>query len=269
MLATLATPYTWRLYVSVLELPTQAGVFNLIAELRALSFRGGWEWVVLALTGMAAFTLGRRPKLASFEILLLVSSAVFSFRAQRDLWLVVFAATAILVTGRRSPERLVDQMRPTFWRVVFVGAMTAVIIAVTIHERQLTEARLEERIEENYPAKAAQFVEERGFAGPLYNHYNWGGYLMWRLPQYPVAMDGRTIVHGAERIVRSINTWEGPDGWDSDPELNEARLVIAQTRTPLTSHLRLDSRFEVVYNDRVAVVFVAREGASTPAASKP
>ena len=41
-------------------------------------------------------------------------------------------------------------------------------------------------------------------------------------------------------------------------ELGAARLVVANLNNPLTSLLRLNSRFELVYEDKVAVIFVAR-----------
>ncbi len=43
----------------------------------------------------------------------------------------------------------------------------------------------------------------QGFAGPVYNHLNWGGYLIWRWPHLPVAIDGRTNLHGEELLQRN------------------------------------------------------------------
>src|SRR5262249_10352034 len=85
--ATLLNPSPASLYQAVIELPTQSGAYNLIDELKPLAFRSLWHWAVLGLAGLAAFSLGRRAKLSSFEILLLATSAFFSFRASRDSWL--------------------------------------------------------------------------------------------------------------------------------------------------------------------------------------
>jgi hypothetical protein len=71
-------------------------------------------------------------------------------------------------------------------------------------------------------------------------------------------MDGRTNLYGDERIKRSLETWNGAREWAKDPELAAARLVIADAGAPLSSLLRLDQRFELVYEDQVAVVFIAR-----------
>jgi hypothetical protein len=92
----------------------------------------------------------------------------------------------------------------------------------------------------------------------LYNDFNWGGYLIWALPRLPVALDGRTNLHGDERIFRIERTWAGGKGWEDDPDLAAANVVVADTNAALTSLLRRDGRFEAVYEDAVAVVFVRR-----------
>jgi hypothetical protein len=70
-------------------------------------------------------------------------------------------------------------------------------------------------------------------------------------------MDGRMNVHGDQRIERSVNTWSGLKGWQSDPELIKARLVIGGANHALTNLMRTDPRFQLVYEDAVSTVFVA------------
>jgi hypothetical protein len=106
--------------------------------------------------------------------------------------------------------------------------------------------------------EAVNFIKNHAYSGPLYNHFNWGGFLIWHLPQLPVSLDGRTNVHGDERIERSLNTWGGHKSWEDDPELANAKLVIAALDMPLSSLLKLDTRFELVYEDAIATVYVAK-----------
>jgi hypothetical protein len=132
------------------------------------------------------------------------------------------------------------------------------VLAVTIRVKHITNLELEKVVAGDYPVEAARFVAARNFPGPLYNHFDWGGYLIWRLPQLPVSIDGRGNVHDSARIRHSAEVWNGKHNWASDPELAAARLVIAEKDFPLTQLLRLDSRFEIAYEDEVGVVFVAR-----------
>jgi hypothetical protein len=118
---------------------------------------------------------------------------------------------------------------------------------------------LAKKLDEQYPVQAAHFVREQGLSGPLYNSFDWGGYLIWALPEHPVAMDGRTNLHTDARISRHVNTWNGREGWADDDELNAAGVVIAERVLPLTSLLRTRPDFRVAYEDKVAVVFVRAE----------
>lgn len=79
--------------------------------------------------------------------------------------------------------------------------------------------------------------------------------MLWRLPHLPVALDGRTNVHGEDRIARFSDVWKGKPGWDADPDLARANLVITPRDAAIASLLRFDPRFLVAYEDIQAVVF--------------
>jgi hypothetical protein len=256
--ATLLNFYHVRLYAVVAEYATQPVAFNLISEHRAMEFRGPADWVVLAFAGWAVFTLGQRRRLSVFEPLLLASSVYFCFHTQRDLWFVVLVALAILLTEGCLPGLPMDRIAVTPLRSLAICCGVVFVLVAIGWARDLSPRRLAQAIEAKFPAKAASFVETRGLTGALYNDLDWGGYLIWRLPKLPVAMDGRTNLHGDKRLLRSYKTRAGERGWESDPELENSRLVISNSRSPLSSLLRRDPRFELVYEDTVALVFVAR-----------
>ena len=254
--ATLINPYHIGLYGVIVEYATQPIAFKLVSEHRAMEFRGPVDWVVLALAGWSAFALGRRRLLSAFEVLLLGSSAYFAFHTQRDVWFLVLAALAILTTESRFPGLLTERFTLTRSRLAAVAGGVFVLCAVVGWARDLSPKHLAAVVEENFPAKAAAFVEENRLAGSLFNHFDWGGYLIWRLPQIPVTIDGRTNLHTDPRILRSCKTWAGERGWDSDPDLKTAGIVIAEAKSPLASLLRLDGGFKLVHEDAVATVFI-------------
>jgi hypothetical protein len=137
-----------------------------------------------------------------------------------------------------------------------VTLVVAIGVMCILGYRGFSEAKIHENTAKIYPIEAAAFVEQQGYTGPLYNHFDWGGYLIWRLPHLKVAMDGRANIHGDDRIKRSIATWTGGSHWGEDLELNGAGVVIAQKDMALASLLRLDPRFQKTYQDETAVVFM-------------
>ena len=256
VLATLASPYGVAVYRPVLEYGAQRFIYQMVSELTAPDFRQAAHWVFLALAIGAAFTLGRQRHVEIFPVLLLVSGGYFSFNTGRDVWFLVVGSLAIIVSvwgDRRLP-------RPHLpWRSGIAAVLGTVgAIAAIASGRHLTPSTLEAAVAKKYPVAAVSAVKERGYPGPLYNTFDWGGFLIWQLPEHRVSMDGRTNVHGDERLRRSIRTWTGHVGWDSDEELRSARLVIGPVDAALTQLLRRDRRYELVYNDDVAMVFTRR-----------
>jgi hypothetical protein len=256
LFATLITPYHFRLYTPILEYIGQTGAFQVVLELLPLSFRDLTDWLVIGLTIVAAFVLGWQRAWLPFPTLLLLMGTFLAFRARRDVWVLVLAAAFIIGEFGRFASS-----EPSFGftklRTICVIITLTVAIYVIGLRRQISEQQLESVVERLYPVAAVKFINERNYSGPLYNHFNWGGYLIWTLPRLLVSVDGRTNLHGDERIKRSFNTWSGLRGWESDPELMKARLVIGDVNDALTNVMRTDSRFKLVYEDAIAAVFIA------------
>ncbi len=257
IVATLVTPYHVRVYSTLIEYIQQTGLVDVITELQPLPFRDPYSWIVLFAALGAAFSLGWQRNVRSFPLLSLVAGAFLSFRARRDLWFIVIVAVPA-IANLLSTSCPTHRFPLTKLRVALVAGAVIIAVIVIGWKRNITEAHLESVVAEQYPVAAAAVVEDRGYQGPLYNSFGWGGYLIWRLRAMPVSIDNRGNVHGDERVRRSAETSSGLNNWDSDPELLSARLVIASVRTALASLLRVDSRFELVYEDKVAAVFVAR-----------
>jgi hypothetical protein len=257
--ATLVNPYHVRLYQVVWEYATQATAMRLVSELAPPDFAVWWNWFLVALLVWAAAECVRR-RLPLFDTALLVVGAAFSLRMQRDIWFGSLCAATVLMrlpTAPRAPED----------RAQLPGLLAATVLALllarVVWEVGPGAAKSSADVNRTqYPAGAVEYVKEHRLTGPLYNHFNWGGYLIWALPDDPVGMDGRTNLYGEERLARAFRTWTGGDGWDTDPDLVTAGVVIAPKKlgkeeVALTRLLR-DSpdRWRVAYEDETAVVFL-------------
>jgi len=264
LLATLATPYHIRIYGVLRDVSAQTGVYYFNLEMQAMQFREVWHWVTLGLVLAAAFMAGRRPP-SRFLAVISAMGVFVSFRSGRDVWFVVVCAAVVLATAGRAPAVASAVASPvragTRWRAVAVAT-----IAFAMLLARQSGAVLDARVRREFPVDAATAVVAGRYHGPLYNHFNWGGYLIWRLPDMPVSMDGRSHVHGDARIVQSMRTWAGVGDWRADPELTAAGVVIAAVDSPLASLLGRDEDFREVYGDSVARVFVP---ARAPAARRP
>ena len=222
--ATLITPYHFRLYAPILEYIGQTGAFQIVMELLPLSFRTLGDWLVIGLTIAAAFVLGWQRAWLPFPTLLLLMGTFLAFRAGRDVWVLVLVALFVISEFGRFVQSEPPFRFTKLRAISLILALTLAIYLIGLR-RQISEQQLESVVEQRFPVAAVKFIKEKNYSGPLYNHFNWGGYLIWTVPRLLVSMDGRTNLHGDQRIEQSVNTWSGLKGWESDPELIKARLV--------------------------------------------
>jgi hypothetical protein len=256
--ATLLNPYGYHIYDVVRDYATQTQAYRIILEFGPLEFREAWEWLVLALFGLAAFALGRRARVSTFDVLLLAGTAFLAFHHRRDVWFLVLASAGILAMSLGKGAECAVEVPLTWRRRALLFGSAAIITCGVAIQQGLTNQRLHQGVAASYPVEAVQAIEARGDKGPIFNHFNWGGYLIWRLPRLPVSLDGRTNLHGDEKILRCSNTWAGGTGWENDPDLLAANVVIAEKNMVLTNLLQKDPRFQLIHEDAVALVFVRR-----------
>jgi hypothetical protein len=254
--ATLATPYHYVLYQQIFEYMigfTES--FQRITELLPMFFRSPDNWIVLFLTLTAVFILGWQRTWLPYPSSLLLISIFVAFRARRDVWfLSIISAWIISECLRSKPQPNYFQLSVKQISISVVGIILAIYsIGIYYH---VNEKTLQSGVATKYPVDAVKYVESRRLPGPLFNDYDWGGFLIWSLPHLPVTIDGRLNIYGDEGLDRSIKTWEGRPSWDSDPDLLKANLIIAEKNRALTSLLRLHPDYKVAYEDDISVVFV-------------
>lgn len=82
----------------------------------------------------------------------------------------------------------------------------------------------------------------------MFNSYNWGGYLIWALPDYKVSQDGR-----AELYVDLIEGMRTGRGYEIFRRAG-VRFVLTETDGPLARALVSDPAWRTSYKDETATV---------------
>lgn len=254
-LATLVGPYSWRLYAVIFGYVRSSAPYAIITELQALTFRAPEHYVLLLIVAGSFFALGWRRSRDPFLLSLLIACTVVGFRMTRDSWFCCLPALAIIGDRRLNvaEESPVPVPRKLFFAAA-IGLATAIMFVVIAWDTKTNNESLARVVASEYPAQACDFLRSYAPRSPLYNDMNWGGFLVWALPDTPVAIDNRTDLYGDQRLSRFYLVQRGMMDWRNDPDLSAARVVLLSRNSQLAALLVSDSRFHLIYEDSLAVI---------------
>jgi hypothetical protein len=150
----------------------------------------------------------------AFDILLYAAAAVlaWSWRRVRPAHWILFAAFASAALMAARNQMLIGLFAPVLIAAYFpwkrrlpvqarFGATVAILASLAwgIARGDLFQLRAAEW---RYPAGAATFLRDHRISVPLFNTYEYGGYLIWR--GVPVFVDGRALSESVYRDYRTI-----------------------------------------------------------------
>ena len=199
-------------------------------------------------------------RLPAWETLLFAAGLFFSLRMRRDIWFGAVVSAMVLVPRKVHGvgEWSFPRWTPTLCALLGLALTRTVFSlpqATDNPEFRKTEAEV-------FPGETVAWLKENHLPGPMFNDFDWGGYLVWALREYPVGIDGRTNLFGEVRLRASFRTWTGAEGWENNAELKRSGFVLAPAGTlekpcGLTARLlEHPERWHVVHRDPVAIVFV-------------
>lgn len=256
-LGTLITPYTYHTYQVAWQYAHSIAVYDYILEMHAMNFHWPEHYVRLLLVMAACFALGQRHSRNWFAIALLVISALVGFHQQRDTWFMVLISIASIGDAYFSEEQIGQKASPNLaWEKLTIASLVVVLLIVSV-VRYIPSSResLLLKVGEVFPVRACDAILRNHLPPPLFNPLNWGGFLTWYLPDYPVAIDGRTDLYGDEITIRQYKVWDGELPPGKEPTLVHARTLLLGSRTGLAEALRETPGYRLVYDDGMAAVF--------------
>ncbi len=265
LLATLLNPYTLSLYRVILDYSKAQQTYSLILELQSPAFRSVSDFVGLFLVAAAFYVIGWRKQFDPFQIALLVIASVVGYRTLRDGWFVVLPAAACIADLLRA--KAAEHKTETAPQGALVALVSVLLLAVIAGSVDFDRRDFDRQITSEFPVKAANFLRRNPLPGPLYNVYNWGGFLIWYLPQYPVAVDGRNDLYGAAMVQQFTDTQNGTPGFEQDPFLAQSNLLLLQRGTRFNALVESNPQFEKIYEDKLATIYQRKQPAEGAAPS--
>lgn len=115
-------------------------------------------------------------------------------------------------------------------------------------------ASMPQRMDAKTPARAVQWIKDNQPRGRIFNSYNWGGYLTWELRDYPVFIDGRADLYGAQIISEWNEIVNGTDKGLALLDAHKINLVFLEPNYPLLEKLSQHG-WEKSYGDSKIVIY--------------
>jgi len=265
VLASFVNPYTFRIWSVFKSLYSSVG-FEHFTEMTSMSFRRPQQFALMLLVMIAFLSLGRRRRLELFELLALLAGTLIAFRIERDGWMVVLPAIAVLSEGFRllPGENAYTRGEKLGWDLPLTAALTVIAVGVAAVFVPRPNV-LMSRVGEYFPVKACDYIAANHLPQPIFNTYSWGSFLTWYMPQYPVAVDSRVELYGDETLSNYFDIVGGKELLESQPMVARARVLLLEKDSAISKALvnlpGLKAQYSLVYEDDISGVFVPRGNA--------
>jgi hypothetical protein len=259
-------PYTWRMWLYPFQTVNIGVLRDFIAEWQSPNFHQPIVQPFLLMLLLLLAAIARTSHKVDWTDLALVGAwTALSLLAVRNIPLFALVCTPIFVRyanvaleeqfgpislGRM--QRLPQRLYLANWlllSLVVVGSITQ--ISLTLSPIALLKAE-----QAAFPYHAVRFIQETRPPGPIFNSYNFGGYLIFKLwPEYLVFVDGRTDLYDDEFLRTYLGTNMALPGWQTRLEKYDVQLVLIERSSPLDPALTQDPTWSKLFEDEQAVIF--------------
>jgi hypothetical protein len=250
-------PNALRMFSYPIETLRSAAMQNYIAEWASPNFHHAeyWPFLLVVLVTFATLSWSRfqvRPR----DLLLLLVSLYVGLASIRMLPLFVLIAVPFiskrlgdLPTGSSHRLRPAPASGPLLNGVLVLAMVVfaGIHIAQVVHRQPQAETQ-------RFPERASAFLQAHP-PGRIFNHYDWGGYLIWKLyPSTKVFIDGRADLYGEQLLNQFAGTYQFKGAWEQPLKLWNIDTVLIPPDSALATGLRNSPGWTVAYEDSQAVV---------------
>jgi hypothetical protein len=198
--------------------------------------------------------------LAARNIPIFMIAAAPPVAAAIQQWLLALPGLNVAGWLRRGAEKFnrvasetaeTDAM-PRWHLISLLASALVVAIIMAPHPPKKFRSEFDPK---SYPAAALATLKADRTAR-IFTNDEWGDYLIYRLyPQYKVFVDGRSDFYGDDFENKYIDVLNVKYGWAKTLSGFGVDTILLPPNAPLTGALKESSKWRVVYDDGIALVF--------------
>lgn len=235
---------------------------DFIQEWASPNFHGRETWGFLILLLGTITALGVSGKRAEWsDLTLLCGTCFMALYAGRNVSTFALVATPIL--ARHGTAWLADhgwrmtRPRPARRGMLLLNWLLLALVCLGAGLKiaaTLLPAGVEAATRAVLPVEAADFLRRAKPEGVLFNSYNWGGYLMFAAPEYPVFVDGRTDLYDDAFLREWLKAAQG-QGWEATFAKYGITLAVIERDSLLAEALRRTEGWQEIHSDPLTAIF--------------
>ena len=222
-----------------------------------------WGFVLLLALVLATLCWSKR-KLDFTECFLVCGGAAMGLLAARNLALFAIAAAPVAcdhlddILGRRGWVIPFRDLESPVRAVINLCLIILVSIGLASHLRHLLSTEtISAGLKSALPVAAVEHLDSLELQGNMFNSYNWGGYLMFHKPEYPVFIDGRSDLYRSF-LDEYYRIATARDGWQQALDRWRIGFAVIESNSGLAAALTSDQDWETAYQDPLASIFLRR-----------
>ncbi|MFZ0774193.1 MAG: hypothetical protein ACLP56_08355 [Candidatus Sulfotelmatobacter sp.] len=264
-------PNGLRLFSYPIETLRSAAMQNYIAEWASPNFHRAEYWpFLLILLGTFAMLSWSHMPVRPRDLILLLAGLYAGLASIRMTPLFVLIAVPLISRRLGNWPRSHSCQRPPHTTRTWINAAIVLAMAVFASVRIAQVIQSQPQAEaQQFPSRAAAFLRAHSPAGPIFNHYDWGGYLIWKLyPATPVFIDGRADLYGEQLFHDFADAYQLKGPWQKILQGWRIQTVIIPPDSALASGLRSIPGWTISYQDSQAMILHSVIPAFPPAAGQ-
>ncbi len=249
---TVLNPYGIDLLLFPARLMLRGEVLRDVSEWQSPNFREGGGMLFGAFL-ICTLIICARKRPGVRDLLVTVVFLVLGLWAVRNVGLTVIAVLPIISRLVRVDTARPDVRSPVHRLLAIALCCTLVLVVVHAMGEKNWELK-------NYPVAAYTALEDKGLAGHrLYTTDAWGGYLIARAwPEQKVFFDDRYDMYPIEVNRDYTTVADVRPGWHDALDRYNVEVVMSPRASALVQALAERDDWQVVYGDKVAVVYARR-----------
>lgn len=232
---------------------------------------GVWWLILLSSLGIFSYLLLTVRKRSLTWAFLILPFMVLSLKARRNLPFYLVIVFYLLFNFSSSSLRNLSN----FWfkqkvlrkNLAFLASGIFLLMALSFRLPQTLAANdtwenFCQGSAVNYPCAAVKFLRNQPEKGAIFNRYEWGGFLIWQLPEQKIFVDGRmpawTHPSGKSPYAIYLETLQTQANWEKTLNDYQINWILISPGTFLDLKLSPDPNqfgWQEVYRDKISVIY--------------